>query len=85
MRSCTWPSPSDSARVALTRLGTRVLEDVAHAARARSPPWTSRYLQGLIDVPFLTLTPGTRSGIVHDERYAALLSALQPLEGTSDA
>jgi len=31
-------------------------------------------------VPFLNLTPGTRSGIIHDERYAALVSALQPLE-----
>jgi len=43
-------------------------------------PWTSRYLQGLIDVPFLTLTPGTRSAVVQNERYAALVSALQPLE-----
>ena len=36
--------------------------------------------QGLIDVPFLNLTPGTRSGIIHDERYAALCEALGPLE-----
>jgi len=43
-------------------------------------PWTSGYLQGLLDVPFLTLTPGTRSGIVHDERYAALVTGLHPLE-----
>jgi len=43
-------------------------------------PWSSRYLQGLIDVPFLNLTPGTRSGVIHDERYAALLEALQPLQ-----
>jgi len=35
---------------------------------------------GLIDVPFLNLTPGTRSGLVHDDRYAALLEALRPLE-----
>ena len=31
-------------------------------------------------MPFLNLTPGTRSGIIHDERYAALMEALQPLE-----
>jgi hypothetical protein len=31
-------------------------------------------------VPFLNLTPGTRSGIIHDERYAALSEELQPLE-----
>jgi len=44
------------------------------------PPWNSRYLQGLIDVPYLDLTPGTRSGIVHDESYAAFTEALVPLE-----
>jgi hypothetical protein len=31
-------------------------------------------------VPYLTLTPGTRSGIVHDERFAAFVEALVPLE-----
>jgi hypothetical protein len=72
--------PSDDARVALTRLGTRVLEDIGTLPGLERPPWTSRYLQGLIDVPFLTLPPGTRSAIVQDERYAALVAALQPLE-----
>jgi hypothetical protein len=43
-------------------------------------PWTSSYLEGLIDVPFLNVTPDTRSGIIHDERYAALCEALRPLE-----
>ncbi len=43
-------------------------------------PWSSRYLQGLVDVPFLSVTPGTRTGIIHDERYAALLEAMQALE-----
>jgi len=69
-----------AARVALTRLGTRVLEDIASLPGFDRVPWTSGTLQGLIDAPFLTLTPGTRSGIVHDERYAALVSALEPLE-----
>lgn len=72
--------PADAARVALTRLGTRVVEDLGALPGAEHAPWTSRYLQGLIDAPFLTLTPGTRSGVVHDGRYAALLAALQPLE-----
>ena len=43
-------------------------------------PWSSRYVQGLIDVPFLNITPGTRSGIIQDERYAALVAALEPME-----
>ena len=43
-------------------------------------PWISRYVQGLIDVPFLNLTPGTRNGIIQDERYAALIDALTAVE-----
>jgi hypothetical protein len=43
-------------------------------------PWISGYIQGLVDVPFLNLTPGTRSGIIQDERYAAFIDALHPLE-----
>ena len=73
--------PADTCRVALTRLGTRVIEDLATLPGLEHTPWSSRYLQGLIDVPFLNLTPSTRSGIIHDERYAALCEALHPLEG----
>src|SRR5436309_14291998 len=72
--------PADSCRVALTRTGTRVIEDLATLPGLEHAPWSSGYLQGLIDVPFLNLTPSTRSGIIHDECYAALLEALQPLE-----
>jgi hypothetical protein len=72
--------PDDGARVALTRLGTRVIEDVRTLPGLERAPWTSGYVQGLIDVPFVNLTPGTRSGIIQDERYAALLAALEPLE-----
>jgi len=72
--------PADDCRVALTRGGTRVIEDIASLPGLERMPWNSRYLQGLIDVPYLNLTPGTRSGIVHDERYAALAEALRPVE-----
>jgi hypothetical protein len=72
--------PAEECRVALTRGGTRVIADIGTLPGLERPPWSSRYLQGLIDVPFLDLTPGTRSGIVHDERYAALVKALVPLE-----
>ncbi|MGH8226506.1 MAG: ATP-binding protein [Steroidobacteraceae bacterium] len=72
--------PADTCRVALTRAGTRVIEDLATLPGLDHPPWTSRYLQGLIDVPSLNLTPGTRSGIVHDEWYAGFVAALGPLE-----
>ncbi|MBA3479063.1 MAG: ATP-binding protein [Lautropia sp.] len=72
--------PADSSRVALSRSGTRVIEDLASLAGLDHAPWQSHYLQGLIDVPFLNLTPGTRSGIIQDERYAALITALEPVE-----
>jgi hypothetical protein len=72
--------PAESCRVALSRSGTRVVEDLATLPGLESVPWSSRYLQGLVDAPFLNLTPGTRSGVVHDERFAALLEALKPLE-----
>jgi Histidine kinase-, DNA gyrase B-, and HSP90-like ATPase len=72
--------PNETARVALTRVGTRVIEDLSTLPGLEHSPWISRYVQGLIDVPFLNLTPGTRSGIIQDERYAALIEALAPLE-----
>src|SRR6202011_4746717 len=72
--------PSEDARVALTRVGTRVIEDLSTLPGLEHVPWASRYVQGLVDVPFLNLTPGTRSGIIQDERFAALIEALKPLE-----
>ena len=72
--------PAEDCRVALTRGGTRVIEDIATLPGLERPPWNSRFLQGLIDVPYLSLTPGTRSGIVHDERYGVFVEALGPLE-----
>jgi hypothetical protein len=62
--------PAAASRVALYRAGTRVLEDVSAMPGLERAPWNSGYLPGILDVPFPTLTPGTRSGIVHDERYA---------------
>src|SRR5499425_1617852 len=72
--------PAEDCRVALTRGGTRVIEDIATLPGLERAPWSSRYLQGLIDVAYLNLTPGTRSGIVHDERYASFREALAALE-----
>ena len=74
--------PREANRVALFRHGTRVFEDISVVDELAKPPWTTRYLQGHIDAPFINLTPGTRSGIIHDEAYAALLEALIPLEIT---
>lgn len=72
--------PRETNRVALFRHGTRVFEDISVVEELAKPPWITRYLQGHIDAPFINLTPGTRSGIIHDEAFAALLDALPPLE-----
>jgi hypothetical protein len=72
--------PKETNQVALFRHGTRVFEDISVVDELAKPPWTTRYLQGHIDAPFINLTPGTRSGIIHDEAYAVLLEALTPLE-----
>ena len=72
--------PSDTNSVALFRHGTRVVEDVALLDGFARPPWTLRFLQGHLDAPFVNLTPGTRTGLVHDVAYAALCDALKQLE-----
>lgn len=72
--------PADANRIALFRHGTRVIEDFALLDDFAHPPWTLRYLQGHIDAPFVNLTPGTRTGLVQDAAYAALVAALKPLE-----
>jgi len=72
--------PRETNTVALFRHGTRVFEDISTIYELAKPPWNTRSLQGHIDAPFINLTPGTRSGIIHDEAYGALLEALLPLE-----
>jgi hypothetical protein len=72
--------PAEDCRIALTKSGTRVIADTGALPGLERSPWTSRYLQGLIDVPYLNLTPGTRTGIVYDECYGAFVEALAPLE-----
>lgn len=66
--------------VGLYRHGTRVIEDIVILDSFQRAPWTSGCLQGIIDAPFLNLTPGTRTGILHDECLEALCRALNPVE-----
>lgn len=66
--------------VGLYRRGTRVVEDMADLEGFGHPPWTEGMLAGILDAPFLHLTPATRTGLVHDERVAALATVLEPLE-----
>lgn len=72
--------PQPANRVGLYRHGTRVIEDIAALDIFQRTPWNTGYLQGIIDAPFLNLTPGTRTGILQDERFSALCDALLPAE-----
>jgi hypothetical protein len=71
-------SPTNA--VSLYRSGTRVLENIAELEAFARVPWTSGYVQGIIDASFLNLTPGTRLGVIHDAALARLVDELEPLE-----
>lgn len=72
--------PEPERSVALYRAGTRVLKAITQLEALQHPPWTSDYLEGILDAPFLTLTPGSRTGIIQDEAFASFCTALEPLE-----
>lgn len=74
--------PDPQHHVGLYRSGTRVLERLDQLDVFQKEPWTSGYLQGIIDVPYLNLTPGTRSGIIQDEAFEAFCTSLKPVEET---
>ena len=66
--------------VSLYRSGTRVLANLTELEAFARIPWTSGYVQGIIDAPYLNLTPGTRLGVIHDAALARLAEELRSLE-----
>jgi hypothetical protein len=71
-------SPANA--VSLYRSGTRVLGSLTELDGFARLPWTSGYAQGIIDAPYLNLTPGTRLGVIHDAALSRLADELGPLE-----
>jgi len=67
-------------KIGLYRSGTRILEDISNLDILNREPWSSSLLQGIVDAPFLNLTPGTRSGVIHDETLQILSDTLTLLE-----
>jgi len=72
--------PGSANRVGLYRRGTRVLPTITGLDHFQKTPWIEGYLQGIVDAPFLNLTPGTRDGIILDDRFDAFSRAIEPVE-----
>jgi len=73
-------APDASNEVGLYRSGTRILRSIAELEAFQRPPWNAGLLQGIVDAPFLSLTPATRTGVIHDAALEALAGAMAPLE-----
>ncbi len=74
--------PKHEPRVGLYRSGTRVLECLTELEAFEHPPWTDRCLEGIVNAPFLNLTPGTRTGIVRDQAFSEFCAAMEPVAET---
>jgi hypothetical protein len=73
-------APEAANEVGLYRSGTRILASITRLEAFQRRPWTEGFLQGIVDAPFLNLTPATRTGVIHDAALEALAAALAPVE-----
>ena len=71
---------SSERKVGLYRNGTRVLENIANFEGLKESVWARGYFEGIVDVPFINITPGTRLGVIHDKYFAKTWYALRPIE-----
>lgn len=71
---------SRETRIALCKDGTRVLADIAELPQFSKEPWTNDRLEGIIDYPPLNLAPGTRGGVIPDEKLDWFVDSMQDLE-----
>lgn len=72
--------PGPESHVGLYRSGTRVVPDLTELAAFQREPWSSGYLQGIVDASFLNLTPGTRTGVIQDGAFENLCQTLIEVE-----
>ncbi|HKI74333.1 MAG TPA: ATP-binding protein [Pseudomonadales bacterium] len=77
--------PSPERKVGLYRNGTRVLDDITTFGEMKAGVWGSGYFEGIVDVPFLNLTPGTRLGVIRDDKFMRAWFALRPVEDKLEA
>lgn len=72
--------PGSANQVGLYRRGTRILPSITDIDDFQKEPWTAGYLQGILDATFLNLTPGTRQGVIRDEKFDAFCRVIEPIE-----
>jgi hypothetical protein len=65
---------ADPAGIALCKDGTRVFASLTELLPFQHAPWDDRRLAGLVDFEPLALAPGTRSGVVPDAAFEALVA-----------
>ena len=73
--------PSPERSVSLYRNGTRVAELAAFDG-FQEGPWSSGYIDGVVEAPFVNLTPGTRTGVIRDAAFAALREGIESVRDT---
>ena len=66
--------------MAVCKDGTRVLRDIAELEQFQHSPWTDGRVEGVLDFAAFALAPGTRGGIVPDERLTAFCDAVHAIE-----
>lgn len=71
--------PSPDNNVGLYKYGTRVIKDITSLEAFSKAPWNSDLLEGIIDVTFLQLTPGTRNGVIFDEAFDSFAASVDQL------
>ncbi len=77
--------PSPDRKVGLYRNGTRVLDNIIELDDLKSNVWGSGYLEGIVDIPFLNLNPGTRLGVIRDRLFTRAWFALRRVEDSLEA
>ena len=71
-----------ATRIAICKDGTRVLEDITELIQFDRAPWTDGRLEGILDFPAFDIAPGTRKGVVPNERLEVFIEALRCIEPT---
>ena len=71
---------SEDNHIQLFRSGTRVVSNLSELDAFACEPWNMGLFQGILDAPFLNITPGTRDGIIHDDQFAIFCEALASLK-----